>query len=295
MKSINSRSELNSLSLAFSFSSHCCSHLHRFDLVIDFVVKWVEVANEVFLPERDYRSLESGLSLCQALIKDAPLGIEFIPLLYLLLDAVLFAELSLHFLGLFEGIGIDLFKNGLERDERLLENLVPMIFSQIDYNRHEHGEGLVFVRLEDVEEVVVFKEAHGSVRNLQVISADASDDSLEEAWDQGLNLFHFANLEHFLQFGQKERFFYAVGEGPILEQAIKKWNGKRAILCQEEHGASQELLVELTARLHLMKWDDHILEENHVLVSQRHGEAADNGGEDIKKLGRAVEFVSLMD
>ena len=44
-----------------------------------------------------------------------------------------------------------------------------------------------------------------------------------------------------------------------------------------------------------MKWDDHILEENHVLVSQGHGEAADNGGEDVEKLGRAVEFVCLMD
>ena len=81
------------------------------------MVKRVEVTNEVILPERDLRSLEFGLSLSQALIKYVPLGIEFIPLLYLLLDAVLFAELSLHFLGLFEGVGVDLFKNGLERNE----------------------------------------------------------------------------------------------------------------------------------------------------------------------------------
>ena len=43
-----------------------------------------------------------------------------------------------------------------------------------------------------------------------------------------------------------------------------------------------------------MKWDDHILEENHVLVPEWHGEARYDRGEDVKKLSRAVELVRLV-
>ena len=43
-----------------------------------------------------------------------------------------------------------------------------------------------------------------------------------------------------------------------------------------------------------MKWDDHILEENHVLVPEWHGEARDDRGEDVEKLSRAVELVCLV-
>lgn len=41
-----------------------------------------------------------------------------------------------------------------------------MVLCEMDDNRHQHGEGLVLVSLEDVEEVVVLEEAHGTVGHL---------------------------------------------------------------------------------------------------------------------------------
>ena len=44
-----------------------------------------------------------------------------------------------------------------------------------------------------------------------------------------------------------------------------------------------------------MKWDDNILEENDMLVSQRHCKTRDDRGKDIKKLSSTVELVRLVD
>lgn len=60
---------------------------------------------------------------------------------------------------------------------------MPVVISKIYDNGYQHGEGLVLVGLEDVEEVIILKEAHGSIGNLQVDASDTSDDSLEELWD----------------------------------------------------------------------------------------------------------------
>ena len=109
------------------------------------------------------------------------------------------------------------------------------------------------------------------------------------------NFFHFADFKNLLELRQEERLLDAVSEGPVLEQTLKQGDGQCAILREEEHRASQQLLVELTACLHLVQWDDHILEENHVLVSERHGEAGDDGGEDVEKLSGTVELVRLVD
>ena len=74
---------------------------------------------------------------------------------------------------------IDLFQNSLERDQRLLKNLVPVRVCQLIDDGHKHGESLVFVCLQNVKEVVVFKEAHRSVSNLQMISTDRFDNAFK--------------------------------------------------------------------------------------------------------------------
>ena len=43
-----------------------------------------------------------------------------------------------------------------------------------------------------------------------------------------------------------------------------------------------------------MQWDDHILEENNVLVSERHSESRNDGGKDVQKFSSTVELVRLM-
>jgi len=44
-----------------------------------------------------------------------------------------------------------------------------------------------------------------------------------------------------------------------------------------------------------VKWDDNILEENDMLVSERHCETRDDRGKNVKKLSGTVELVRLVD
>ena len=92
-----------------------------------------------------------------------------------------------------------------------------MVLGKVHDNWNEHWEGFLFVRLQDVQEVVILKETHSSVGNLQVITTNALHNALEEALDQRRNLLDLANLEHLLEFGQEERLLYTIREGPILE------------------------------------------------------------------------------
>ena len=105
---------------------------------------------------------------------------------------------------------------------------------------------------QNVEEVVVLKEAHGAVSHLQMISSDRLHDSLEETRDQRLHFLDLAHLEHLLQLGEEEGLLDAVGEWPVLEQALEKRDSEGTVLGEEEHGATEQLLVELAARLHLV-------------------------------------------
>lgn len=56
---------------------------------------------------------------------------------------------------------------------------MPVIISQVNDDGHEHRECLVFVRLQDIEEIIVLEEAHGSVGDLEMNTADTSDNSFE--------------------------------------------------------------------------------------------------------------------
>jgi hypothetical protein len=54
-----------------------------------------------------------------------------------------------------------------------------VVVCQIHNDRHEHGESFVFVGLENIQEIVVFKEAHGSIGHLQMDATDALNDPFE--------------------------------------------------------------------------------------------------------------------
>lgn len=43
-----------------------------------------------------------------------------------------------------------------------------------------------------------------------------------------------------------------------------------------------------------MKWNDNIFEEDHVLVTEGHGEARNDACEDIEQLGSAIELVCFV-
>lgn len=114
-----------------------------------------------------------------------------------------------------------------------------MIICKVYYDWDQHRESFVLVCLKNVEEIVILKEAHGSVSHLQMDASNASNNSFEELWNQVVNFINFAYLEDFLQFCQEQSFFDAIGERPVLKETFKQGNGEGSIFGQKEHGASQ--------------------------------------------------------
>ena len=169
-----------------------------------------------------------------------------------------------------------------------------MVLSEMNNYRHKHWESLILVGLQNVQKVVILEEAHSSIGNLKMNTANALDDSLEQPWDKVFDLFDFTDLKDLLKLGQEKCFLDAVGKRPVLEQSFKKRNSQSSILGEEEHGASQQLLIELRACLNLMERNDNILEEDNVLISKWYSESTDDTCKDIKKLSSSIELVSLM-
>ena len=44
-----------------------------------------------------------------------------------------------------------------------------------------------------------------------------------------------------------------------------------------------------------MEWDDNVLEENNMLISEWDSKSTNDTGQDIKKLSSSIELVVLMD
>ena len=115
---------------------------------------------------------------------------------------------------------------------------MPMVVSQINDNWDKHRESLVLVGLQNVEEIVIFKEAHCSVSNLQMDTTNTSYNSFEKSSDQTFNFVYFTNFKNFLEFSQEQCFLDTVGEWPVFQETFQQWDGKGSILGQEEHGTS---------------------------------------------------------
>ncbi len=125
---------------------------------------------------------------------------------------------------------IDFLEDGLECDKRLLQYLVPMVLSQVNDDWNKHWEGLLLVGLQDVQEVVILEEAHGSIGNLQVNTSNALHNSFKELVDQVFDLVNFAYFEDFLQFGQEKSLLDAVSEWPVFQKSLKQWDSKCSVL-----------------------------------------------------------------
>lgn len=92
-----------------------------------------------------------------------------------------------------------------------------MVIGKIDNDRDEHRECLVLVGLKDVEEVVVFEEAHSAICDLKMDTSDAANNPLEESWDEMFDLINFTNFKDFLQFCQEEGLFNAISKRPVFQ------------------------------------------------------------------------------
>ena len=95
-----------------------------------------------------------------------------------------------------------------------------MVLSEVDDDRNQHWESFVLISLKDIQEVVVLKEAHGSISNLKMDTTDALDNPLEESWDQMFDLINLTDLKDFLKFGQEKSLLDAVGKWPVLQKSF---------------------------------------------------------------------------
>ena len=130
------------------------------------MIQLVEIAYQILLFEWVLRLCVAGIALFEFLIEALPLAVVVLAVVLVLLHRVLLLLRGVHTEGLLEGEGIDLLKDRLKGDQGFLQDLVPVLVRQLRDNRDQHREGLVLVGLQDVQEVVILKEAHGPVSDL---------------------------------------------------------------------------------------------------------------------------------
>lgn len=76
---------------------------------------------------------------------------------------------------------------------------VPMCVGKASDHRDDHGKSGLLVHFEDVEEIVVLEEAHGSVCDLKVTSGNALDDPFKDLRHEHAQLIGLAHLQDLLQ------------------------------------------------------------------------------------------------
>ena len=130
------------------------------------MIQLVEIAYQILLFEWVLRLCVAGIALFEFLIEAFPLAVVVLAVVLVLLHRVLLLLRGVHTEGLLEGEGVDLLKDRLKGDQGFLQDLVPVLVCQLRDNRDQHREGLVLVGLQDVQEVVILKEAHGPVSDL---------------------------------------------------------------------------------------------------------------------------------
>jgi hypothetical protein len=97
---------------------------------------------------------------------------------------------------------------------------VPVVFGEVDDDWNQDREGLALVVLQDREEEIVLKEAHGSVRNLEMRAGNGLDESLEQLLDVRLELGDVTDVQDLEQFLQEHGFLSEVGERPVSEESL---------------------------------------------------------------------------
>ena len=172
-------------------------------LVVDLGVEIVEVLDEIAALEWERWLLKFWVLSLDLLVEFVPFLVESFSILFILLDGILLLLVRVHLEGLIKSKRIDFFEDGLESNQRFLEDLMPVILSKIDNDWNKHWECLLLVSLQDVQEVIILKEAHCSVSNLKVDTSNALNDSLEKFWNKVLNLVNFTDFKNLLQLSQE--------------------------------------------------------------------------------------------
>lgn len=190
--------------------------------VIHFCIEFIEISDQIILFERQYRSNVCFIFAHDLLVESIPFFVERLPIRFVLLNHIdLFLRAS-HLQRFIEGKWVDFLQNCFECNQGLLQDFVPVVFRQINDNRNQHWESLFFICLQNVQEVIIFKEAHRSIGNLKVDTADTFNNSLEKFWDQTIYFVYFTYLKYLLKLCQEQSFFYTICKRPKFEQTFQQ-------------------------------------------------------------------------
>ena len=199
--------------------------MDEFFLVVDFGIKLVEVLDDVTALEGQVWLLEVGILRLDFLVQTIPLFVEVFSVFLVHLNSVDFLLRRIHFQRFIKGKRINFFKDGLKRDKGFLQNLVPMIFSQVDNDGDQHWECLLFIGFEDVQKVVVFEETHSSISDLKMNATDTFNNSFKKSRNKVFNSINLAHFKDLLKLGEEQSFLDAVSKRPILKKSFQKRNG----------------------------------------------------------------------
>ena len=142
------------------------SNLNCLYFVVDFVVKRVIIANKHVFDKGLFRCFKAWISLFDTRFNLSPLIVESLSLIFPLGNAECLQCLRPHFQSCLESLLVNLFQNCSQGNQRLLQDFMPMVLSELNNDRYEDGESLVLVSLKNVEEVVILEEAHRAVSYL---------------------------------------------------------------------------------------------------------------------------------
>ena len=103
------------------------STLDQLFFIVDFGVEFIVIFDHVLGIEWKQRLNVFRVLLLDLCVELLPLLIEFLSFLLVHLDRVLLLLLWIHFQSLIESKWVYLLKDCLESDQRLLQDLVPMV------------------------------------------------------------------------------------------------------------------------------------------------------------------------
>ena len=70
-----------------------------------------------------------------------------------------------------------------------------MVLSKVYNDWNKHWESLFLVSLQNIQEIIVFEEAHRSICNLKMNTSNTLNNSLEKFWDEMFDLIDFTDFE----------------------------------------------------------------------------------------------------
>jgi hypothetical protein len=105
-----------------------------------------------------------------------------------------------------------------------------MIISQFINFWYHNWENFILILSYDIQEILVFKEAHGSITDVHILTSDTSDHPFEEFWYEMLHSGWVDYLQNFFELCQIQELLLCISKWPVLKKSFKKRDCKLSVL-----------------------------------------------------------------